>query len=89
MPSGEGNQKIFRIEFAARAKAAADFRLYKVNAALRQTDELGKNAPIGMGHLGRTPHVQETATFVPLGHQTAIFERHGRMALGRKFLLDD
>jgi len=42
------NQKIFRIEFAARAKAAADFRLYKVNTALRQTDELGKNAPIGM-----------------------------------------
>ena len=89
MPGGEGNQKIFRIEFAARAKAAADFRLYEVNTALRQTDEVGKNAPIGMGHLGRTPHGQKTASFVPLRYQAAIFQRHGGMTLGRKFLLDD
>src|SRR5436309_1216348 len=33
---GEGNQKIFRIKFAAGPEAAADFGFDEMNAALRQ-----------------------------------------------------
>ncbi len=89
MPRGEGNQKIFRIELAARAEAAADFRLDEMNRALRQADQLGENAPVGVGHFRRTPQGQKTAPFIPLRDQAAVFQRHGRVALGGKFFFDD
>src|SRR4029079_9835407 len=76
MPGGKGNQKIFRIEFTAGAKAAADFRLDEVNTALRQADEVGENAPMGMVHLGWTPHGQKPASLVPLRNQAAILQRN-------------
>ena len=88
MPRGERNQKVLRIKFAARAEAAADFRLDEMDTALRQADELRENAPIGVGHFGRTPHGEQAAPFVPLGDQAAILQRHGGVTLGGKFLLD-
>lgn len=61
---GEGNQKIFRIKFAAGPEAAADFGFDEMNAALRQADEVGENAPVGVRHLGRSPHREEPAALV-------------------------
>ena len=66
---------------------AADLGLDEMNATLRQAAKLGEDTPIGVGHFGGTPHGQEATALVPLGHQTTIFQRHGGMPLGEKFLL--
>ena len=56
MPRRERDQEVLRIKLTARAEAAAHFRLDEVDAALRQADQIREYAPIGVGHLGRSPH---------------------------------
>ena len=89
MPGCERDQEIFGVKLSPGAEAAADFRLDEVDAALRQADQVREDAPIGVGHLGRPPHGQQAAAFVPFGDQAAIFQRHRRMTLGGKLLFEN
>src|SRR4029077_6603524 len=89
MHRGERNQKIFRIEFTPGTETTADFRFDEMNAALRQTDQVGENAPVGMGHLGRPPHGEEPAALVKLSDQAARFQWPSGMTLGRTLPVQD
>ena len=89
MYCGEGNQKIFRIKFAAGAEAAAHLRFDEMNVTLRHARKLRQDTPVGVGHLCRAPHGQKTPAFIILGHEPACFHRHCRVALRGEFLFND
>src|SRR4029079_12443301 len=49
---GKGDQKIFRIEFTAYAKAAANIELYEVNCAFGHLHHRSERATVEERHLG-------------------------------------
>ncbi len=76
---GEGDQKIFRIELAAHAKAATHIVLNKADQAFHDSHLLGEDAAVGERHLGGT--VDREPFPVPFGDETARLQWHRRMTL--------
>ncbi len=77
----ERNQKILRIELAARAKTAADVVLDHVDGIVGETDLLGQDAAVGEQHLGGARQRQPPARRVPLGKQPARLHGQRGVAL--------
>ena len=88
-PAGEArrerDQKIFRIEFAARAEASADVVFHHPDRAFGQLHLLCQNAPVEEGDLGRAEDREQTARRVPFRQQSTRLHRHGAVALDREF----
>ncbi len=81
MACRERDQKILRIEFAARAEAATDVVLDHVDRVLGQADLLGENAPIEEQDLGGAENPQQAARRVPFGEQAARLHGEPEVAL--------
>ena len=86
MARGERDQKILRIELAARAEAAADVVLHHVDGVFRQPDLLGEDAAVEERHLGRARDGEPAARGIPLGKQPARLHGQRRVALRAKTL---
>ena len=68
MPGGERDQKIFRVELATHAEAAADIALDQVDGGLRQTDLLApKCRASAERNLRRAVDGQVLLRAVPMG----------------------
>ena len=78
-PCRERDQKIFRIEFAAHAEAAADVVLHHPDRAFGNSHLPRQDAAIGKGHLGGAVHRQPPA--LPFGEEAARLDRHRSVAL--------
>ena len=89
MHGGERHQEVLGIELAARAEPSPDRRLDEVDGTLGQAAQLRQDAPVGVGHLGGTPHGEHVADFVVLRHQAACLQRHRGVTLGLEGFLDD
>ena len=89
-PAGEAgrerNQKILRVEFTARAEAAADVVFHHPDRALGQVHLLRQNAPVEEGDLGRAVHREATAGGIPFRKQAARLHGHRGVPLDRKRL---
>jgi len=86
MARRERDQKIFRIEFAARAKAAADVVLDHVDGVFGEPHLLGEDATIGEQHFCRARHRQPAACRIPFGEHAARLHRQRGVALRRETL---
>ena len=84
-PRGERDQKIFRIELAARAETAADVVFHHADRALRKLHLLRQDAPVEEGDLGRAEDCQLPARRIPLGKKPARLHRHRAVTLHREF----
>src|SRR5262249_35838375 len=82
---GERDQKILGIEFAARAKTAADVVFHHANRALRQLQLLGQNAPVEEGDFGPPENGGPQVCSAPLRNQPARLHRHRAVTLHREF----
>ena len=82
----ERNQKILRIEFAARAKAAADVVLDHVDGIDGEAELFGQDAAVGEQHLGGAGQRQPPARRVPFGEQAARLHGQRGVALGAEAL---
>ncbi len=80
----KGDQKILRIELAARPEAAADVELEIVDRLLGQSHHVRHGATIEEGQLGGAGNLELAAHAIPFGQQAARFHRHGGEALGAK-----
>jgi hypothetical protein len=78
---GKWNEEILRIEFAARAEAAADIVLHHLDGFLRQADLAGEDAAVEERHLGGAVHRQPAGAGVPFGHDAARLHGEPEVAL--------
>ena len=78
---GEWDQKIFGVELAARAEAAADVVFHHANRGLGQAHLLGERAAVIEGNFGGSVHREPPLRGIPFREQTARLHRHGAMAL--------
>ncbi len=88
-PAGEArrerDEKIFRVEFAARAEASADVVFHHPDRALGQLHLLRQYAPVEEGDLGRAEHREAAERAVPFRQQPARLHRNRAVALDREF----
>jgi len=78
---GEGDQEILRIEFAARAKAAADVKLDIVDGGLRQAHHSGHGAAIEERQFRRATDGEAIVARMPFREQAACLHRQRGMTL--------
>ena len=86
VPRRERNQEIFRIEFAARAKAAADVVFDHVDGIDGEAELFGQDAAVGEQHLCGARQRQPPARRVPFGEQAARLHGQRGVALGAEAL---
>ena len=87
--SGERDEKILRVELAARAEAAADVVFHHADGPFRQSNLPRQHAPVHEGDLGRAVNRQLTARGIPFCQQAARLHRHSTVALYREALAAD
>src|SRR3954454_21984239 len=80
------DQKVLRIEFAARAEAAADVVLHHADSAFRQAEMFCQHAPIEERDLGGAVDGQSSARRIPFRQEAARLHRDGAVALDREVL---
>ena len=86
MARRERDQEVFRIELAARAKAAADVVLDHVDASSGRSDLLGEDAAVEERHLGRARDREPALGGVPFGHDAARLHGQAVVAAGAEGL---
>ncbi len=77
----EGDEEVFRIELAARAKATADINLDHLDLLFPEAQGCGKDPAVGEGDLGRTPHGHFFRRRVPARNEAPRFHEKRRMTL--------
>ena len=82
----ERNQKILRIELAARTKAAADVVLDHVDGIDGETELFCQDAAVGEQHLCGARQRQPPARRIPFGEQAARLHGQRGVALGAETL---
>jgi len=80
----KGDQKILRIELAARPEAAADVEFEIIDRLLGKSHHVRHGAAIEEGQLGGAGNLELAGRRIPLGKQAARFHRHGGEPLGAK-----
>src|ERR1700743_2166089 len=83
------NKIIFRVEFAARAEAAADVDLDEIYRLNGQSKLSSKCAPVVPSCLGRAPNRQFSGNRIPFSDKTTRLHEHGGVALDLERLSTD
>ena len=86
MTGRERDEKILRIELAARPEAAADIVLHHVDRVLGETQLLGQRAAVEEQHLGGAMDGEPPARRIPLGQEAARLHRQRHMPLHPELL---
>src|SRR5262245_12605525 len=85
--SGEWNEEIFGIEFAADAKTATDIKFEQVDGALRQAKHLCQRAAVEEIDFGRAADLQTSRCVIPFSDYAARLHWQRRMTVRVEFLL--
>ncbi len=81
LPRRERNQKVLRIEFAARAEAAADVVLHDLDLVFGKAELLRQSAAVEEQHLGAARDGKPPTRRVPFGKQAARLHRQRHVPL--------
>ena len=82
LAGGEGDEKVFGIELAARAKATAHVHLDIIDGGLRQAHQVRHGLAIEEGQLGRAIDREMVALRIPFRQQAARLHGQRGLALG-------
>ena len=71
----EWDQKVFRVELAANAKASPNVGFDEMDAVFGHLQQVGQHSPVEVGHFGLSPHGETLRAGVVRGYQTPGFQR--------------